>query len=168
MNDYKTYLDKEPSSQQQQTCQNFNKKNLQSSLPKTMLSLQLLWRCQIKKDLKQNSIDKDFLDNEDENNEKYIQNPIIKYSLDTGNVIDYYNQISQTIIHLFFDIAKLHRECITTFHSKWTGLVKTNREKCLIFQDKIICFILKCVLFVLIISFQYKKMAKDERRRDLY
>jgi hypothetical protein len=100
LDDYKTSLDKKPSSQQQ-TYQYFNKKNLQPFLQKPIPSLQLLWGYQIKKGLKQNSIEKDFLDNEDENNEKYIQNSVIKHSLYKDNVIDYYGQIISSIMQLF-------------------------------------------------------------------
>lgn len=160
MNDYKTSLDNEPSSQQQ-TYQYYNKKNPQPSLSKFMPSLQLLWRYQIKKGLNHNSIEKDFLDNEDENNEKYIQNSIIKYSLNADKVIDYYNQISHPIIQLFFEPAKLQKDCINTFHSRWTVLMKINGAKCLIFQHKIIiCFILECILFILRISYNIKEQQK--------
>lgn len=136
MNDYKISLDKEHSSQQQ-IYQYFNKKNSHISLPKLMPLLQLLWQYKTKKGLKQNSIEY-FLNNEDENNEKYIQKPIIKYSIYDDNVIDYYSQIRSLIMHLFFDTAKLRQDYINTFHSKWTELTKTNVEKCIIFQDKII------------------------------
>ena len=160
MNDYKTSLDNEPTSQQQ-TYQYYNKKNPQPSLSTLMPSLQLLWRYQIEKGLNHNSIEKDFLDNKDENNEKYIQNSIIKYSLNTGKVIDYYNQISQPMIQLFFDIAKLQKDCINTFNFKWTVLMKTNGEKCLIFQHNIIiCFILEYILYILRISYNIKEQQK--------
>ncbi|MGN6708890.1 MAG: hypothetical protein ACTHKF_06030 [Candidatus Nitrosocosmicus sp.] len=147
MNDYKTSLDKEPSSQQE-IYQYFNKKNSHLSLPKSMPLLQLLWIYPTKKGLKQNSI-VDFLNNEDENNEKYIQKPIIKYSIYDNNAIDYYSQIRPSIMQLFFDATKLRQDYINTFHSKWTELMKTNVEKCIIFQDKIIMlYSLICIIYL--------------------
>lgn len=147
MNDYKTSLDKEPSSQQE-IYQYINKKNSHLSLPKSMPLLQLLWIYQTKKGLKQNSI-VDFLNNEDENNEKYIQKPIIKYSIYDNNTIDYYSQISPSIMQLFFDATKLRQDYINTFDSKWTELMKTNVEKCIIFQDKIIMlYSLICIIYL--------------------
>lgn len=148
MNDYKISLDKELSSQQQ-IYQYFNKKNSQPSLPKSIPLLQLLWRYQIKKGLKQNSIEKDFLDEEHKNNEKYIQNFTIKYSLHKDNVINYYSRISPPIMHLFFDTAELQKDYINTFHSKLAELMKTNGEKYLIFQDRIIMlYSLICIIYL--------------------
>ena len=136
MNNYKNSLDKEPSSQQK-IYQYFNKKNSHISLPKSMPLLQLLWRYQTKKGLKQNSI------------EDFFNNEIIKYSIYDNNVIGYYSQIRSPIMQLFFDTAKLLQDYINTCHSKLTELMKTNREKCLIFQDKIIMlYSLICIIYL--------------------
>ena len=91
-----------------------------------------------KKNLDQNTLDKDFLDYTDENNLNYIHKSLIKSSLNTSKVIDYYNQIKCQLIQLFYDTIKLQKDCIITFHSKWDEQMRTNAENYLIFHDKII------------------------------
>ena len=89
------------------------------------------------------------MDDEYKNNEKYIQNSTIKYSLHKDNVINYYSRIGLPIMHLFFDTAELQKDYINTFHSKWAELMKTNGEKYLIFQDRLIMlYSLICIIYL--------------------
>lgn len=63
---------------------------------------------------------------------------MMQYPFNTDNLIDYYKQISQSFIRMFFDTIKLQQDYLNAFQPQLVDHMRANVENYLAFQDKLI------------------------------
>ena len=147
MDEHKSELNKE-SILQSKLDQSSNKQiQQQISLTKQLLLLpsppelqfQRNYKIKEKDSAEQNTMEKNISTNIEQNTRIYIQHQetMIQYPFNTNKITDYYDQISQPLIQIFFDTIELQKDYVNAFRPLCVEHMKTNVENYLAFQDKI-------------------------------
>ena len=139
---YKTESDNE-SVLQSKLGQSSNNQIQQTSLTKSLqpsppeIQFKQNYQFKEKYPVEQNTMEKNISDNIKQNTEKFTQqNPMIQYPFNTNKITDYYSQISQPLVQIFFDTIELQKDYVNAFQPLWIEHMKTNVENYLGFQDK--------------------------------
>jgi len=146
LDEHKTELNKE-SILQSKLDQSSNKQiQQQISLTKQLLlpsppelQFQRNYKIKEKDSAEQNTMEKNISTNIEQNTRIYIQHQktVIQYPFNTNKITDYYGQISQPLIEMFFDTIELQKDYVNAFQPLWVEHLRATVENYLAFQGKI-------------------------------